>query len=96
MTKPAAVLQTGLRIHDRERTTQAGGASAQFTRIARAFERNPGVSQGSKRFSAGALKVNNRSFAMFSFKGEFVCAGNLSQRFDQGHSKESRRTYDAF
>ncbi|HXW92990.1 MAG TPA: hypothetical protein VEK33_20740 [Terriglobales bacterium] len=49
------------------------GAERKFSRVVEALRRDPRVTIGDKRgFGSGALKVNDKIFAMTSSKGEFV------------------------
>jgi hypothetical protein len=70
-----------------------------FARVAAAFARKRGVTQGGdKGFGAGALKVNGKIFAMISSKGNFVvklpkdrvddlAMRGAAERFDPGRRR---------
>jgi hypothetical protein len=71
----------------------------QFQSVVQAFAKNRHVSRESKKgFGSGALKVNDKIFAMMSSKGEFVVklskervdelvSRGAGQRFDPGHGR---------
>lgn len=72
---------------------------SRFSQVVQAFAKDRTVSHGrTKGFGAGALKVNDRIFAMLSSKGEFVVKlpkervdtlvrEGTGQRFDPGRRK---------
>lgn len=49
-----------------------GRVSSRFVPVIGAFAKDPNVTYGGKRFGSAALKVNGKTFAMLSSKGEFV------------------------
>ncbi|MGH9520838.1 MAG: hypothetical protein ACRD2D_14360 [Terriglobales bacterium] len=75
---------------------------ADYAKIVRALEREPGVSVGARKgFGAGALKCSGKIFAMLTSRGEFVVklpkarvdelvAAGVGRRFTAGKGREMR------